>query len=1275
MTGPAPTTTRQLQPNPFPGLRPFDASENHLFFGRDGQSDEILTSLRRNRFVAVVGTSGSGKSSLIRAGLMPLLHGGFMAQTSSRWRIALLRPGNDPIGNLARALNQTDVLRKDDSVDEETGILITETTLRRSGLGLTETVRQAHMPERTNLLVVVDQFEELFRFMRSANSGHAEDDTAFVKLLIEATRQTEVPIFVVITMRSDFIGDCARFRELPETINRGLYLIPVMTRDQRREAVNGPAAVAGTQIEPRLINRLLNDAGENPEQLPLLQHALMRTWAYKKSSPTDGEIDMESYEAIGGMGDALSRHADEAYDELPTQRSRDIAEKIFKALAEKGPDNREVRRPTKVVDLAAIADASHAEVISVIEAFRQSGRSFLMPPPEVKLASQTLIDISHESLIRGWRRLAEWVESESLSAGIYKRVAETAVLYDKGLAGLWHDPDLQVALGWQSKVDPNEAWGRRYHDGFPAAMNFLAESVAARDHALLQKEKQRVRELRRIRVFAAGLAVLLIMASASLVWAMRQTSLARQAEGRARNAEETAKAEAKKAITARNDAVNAREAAEQNRRLAEANADEAERNLDTAQKAEKKASASAAAEKRSAEQARNSASVAQKALSTADERREEAETALNLALENAWKTVTGYESLGDDVKEKSDVLVFYDRILNQAIEAGDTVLKSEHGQDNQKAMLLVVHSRANLPDVRFRQGNKAEAREASDNNVRVAEDRVRENNPLWRVLSSSLLAWTAHARMRLNDHEAAVRDAKRAAEVADEVFDSGSKTDTGRWYLRITYRVAGDVQQNYYDQNPEYGELAVKNYQKAAKVFQQAGNLDPESREKVLSDTARLASLQIKRHQKDKTVNYVEAIDAYKAELKAYEKVAQANPSDKNTRSVASSYADLATLERDAGDLAATRDSISQQIRLLEKLVVDRPKATQADKNLLASAFGNRSWYDVLVGDFEAAIEDAQRGLSYNPSEVWIHTNEAHGYLFSGKIEEARKIYLEHLEKRSFPNTENQKTFAESILEDFDELRRRQTSGLNPLVIADIEEKLRNDSVKGLDFRQMELAYIEKTVRRQIELHQKDKGVSYADALNSYRTRLSAYDLAAQAQTRPKYTRDVVSSYRTLAELQWELRDASAARSASDQQIRLLTPLVNRSNAAQEDKTLLAQAYGARSRYDLFLGEFETAIEDAKKGLSHDDTQVWIHTKEAHGYLFTKQIEMARKIYLNVEYADKRAFPDKDDDVRTFREVTLEDFEEFRTRKVPKVDLRLIDDIEKELRAKSPPQK
>ena len=521
--------------NPFPGLRPFESTETHLFFGRDGQSEELLRRLKRTRFLAVVGTSGSGKSSLVRAGLLPALQGGLMASAGSDWRIAILRPGSDPIGNLARALTSSGVLGSRDEKDAGMQAVLAETTLRRSSLGLVELVSRARtkldqhgqplLQDYENLLVVVDQFEELFRFKQLIeNENSTEDAAAFVKLLLEAVGQKAEKIYVVLTMRSDFLGDCSQFWELPEAINNGQYLIPRMTRDERREAISGPVAVGQGAISEPLVNQLLNDVGDNPDQLPILQHALMRTWDYWLDHRRNGNpIDIPDYNAIGGMAEALSRHADEAYAEL-NDSQKVIAEKLFKGLTEKGTDNREIRRPMEVGEICDLTGADEAAVIAVVEVFRREGRSFLMPPPTdaltgapIPLNRESLIDISHESLIRNWERLKKWTEEEAQSSRIYKRLAETAMRHQAGEEALLIDPALQGAFDWRGKNKPNPVWARRYHPEFETAMRFLDQSVAARDVESQERERRRKREVKYTRskwvLLILGLAFTLSLAA------------------------------------------------------------------------------------------------------------------------------------------------------------------------------------------------------------------------------------------------------------------------------------------------------------------------------------------------------------------------------------------------------------------------------------------------------------------------------------------------------------------------------------------------------------------------------------------------------------------------------------------------------------------------------------------------------------------------------------------------------------------------------------------
>jgi WD40 repeat protein len=471
--------------NPFPGLRPFREDEEHLFFGRESQVDAMVDKLAATRFLTVVGTSGSGKSSLVNCGLRPALHRGLMASAGTTWRMAQFRPGTDPIRALAGALASEGVLFGDDRASGPTQAEIVDTTLRMSKLGLVDVFEQARLAEDVNLLVVVDQFEELFRYRQLPAGeqdnayGVSEAAAAFVNLLLEAREAASQPIHIVLTMRSDFLGECAQFPGLAEAINDGQYLVPRMTRDERRSAIAGPIGVGGSEVEPVLLTRLLNDVGDNPDQLSILQHALNRTWACWQEQGGEGPLGMAQYEAVGTMAHALDRHAEQAYAELETPRQREICERIFKALTDKATDPRGVRRPTTVRTLCESTGASQAEVEGVIDVFREPSRSFLMPPDGEALAPETMVDISHESLMRVWQRLNAWADEEAQSARIYRRLADDAQRHDEGETGLLHDPELQFALNWRGRNDPNESWAARYHPGFAPAMQFLAASERA----------------------------------------------------------------------------------------------------------------------------------------------------------------------------------------------------------------------------------------------------------------------------------------------------------------------------------------------------------------------------------------------------------------------------------------------------------------------------------------------------------------------------------------------------------------------------------------------------------------------------------------------------------------------------------------------------------------------------------------------------------------------------------------------------------------------------
>ncbi len=509
--------------NPFPGLRPFTIEDSHLFFGREGQVDEILLKLYHHRAVTIMGYSGSGKSSLMYCGLIPVLYGGFMTDSGPHWKVIAVRPGNSPIENLSIAA--VNFLLQEGRIAEEDKHIhkaIINSVLRSGSTGLVELAKYLQTSDGENVFFLIDQFEELFRYKEAGSEDFANEATAYVNLLLEAVAQREVPAYVSLNMRSDFIGECASFPGLTQMINASNYLVPQMTRDQKRMAIEGPVAVGGGKISQRLVKRLLSDIGDNQDQLPILQHALMRTWDYWVANREEREpMDIRHYNAVGRIAQALSLHANEAYDEL-TNQEKEVAEVLFKSITEKNSDSLEMRRPARVAEVASLAQVSEEKVIEVVEKFRKPGRSFLMPGMHVALKSDSVVELSHESLMRIWTRLSTWVDEEFESALMYKRVSDAATMYQIGKTSLWRPPDLQLALNWQKKQQPTRQWAQRYDIAFERAIVFLDTSRITYEAELKNQEMLQRRMLRRSRVTNLILAFLLLIATGLFVYGFFQ---------------------------------------------------------------------------------------------------------------------------------------------------------------------------------------------------------------------------------------------------------------------------------------------------------------------------------------------------------------------------------------------------------------------------------------------------------------------------------------------------------------------------------------------------------------------------------------------------------------------------------------------------------------------------------------------------------------------------------------------------------------------------------
>lgn len=499
--------------NPFPGLRAFSASEADRFFGRRRHIQDLAEKVERVPFVAVSGSSGCGKSSLVRAGLLHELESPASGNSRALWHACVMRPGNQPILTLAQQLSTIpDIVGKCEFDSEAV-----YGQLRLGGLGLVEMVRRARLPTHVRILIVVDQFEELFRYKQMAVTNEA---SGFVKLLLNAASDPKSAVSVVITIRTDKLGHCADFPGLPEAINRGQYLVPKLTRNQRKEAIVEPIRWREYEIAPRLVQRILNDVSDDFDDLPIMQHALSRTWNHwAKISEGRRPIDLEDYEdqEVGTAKEALSRHADDAFKSLSGRET--VVEKIFRSLTECKADGSEDRRPLEFKYLCDCVGGDPVLVGGAVERFRQPDTAFLMPGKDVPLDSNPVIDISHESLIRQWPRLREWALVESKSSTVLKRLVDAARGYEAKQGELWRGRDLQRAIEWKKEAAPTIAWVGLY----------VPENAAVAQHSI-EAFLKKCQVARRWRIIVAFAVLILTGATSFLVAEIAKDRLARSNE-------------------------------------------------------------------------------------------------------------------------------------------------------------------------------------------------------------------------------------------------------------------------------------------------------------------------------------------------------------------------------------------------------------------------------------------------------------------------------------------------------------------------------------------------------------------------------------------------------------------------------------------------------------------------------------------------------------------------------------------------------------------------
>jgi hypothetical protein len=693
---------------PYPGLRPFHEEESIFFKGREEHIHKIITQLQEKRFLMVTGASGDGKSSLIYAGLIPRARAGFFKARFNNWIIADFRPEREPVHNLAAALSKSLGYANTKVVQDELNYgfsslakVYTESKhfVNYDSAGYTSATADEKLTQKnsgSNLMILVDQFEELFTNSQNLVAGRPSVQAAtLINLLIETTKvatRDNLPIYIVCTMRSDYIGDCAAFKGLPEHIVYSQFFVPRLKRQEIHKAILEPARLSGNHIENRLIERIINDLTDGQDQLPVLQHALNRIW---RRHMEDGakSMDLIHLAKVGGLPEdmlppedrkefagwlsvqsenkrrvlsnpsifnILNAHARELFEAgcenymkqaggaVTRTAAEHVLKKIFTCLT-KMNDGRAVRNRIMVQEirqiLSGIDGLTSDTVEQLMNGFRHSDNSLVKPYVTSDLRSQKLkdsdiLDITHEALIRNWMELTEWTRQDYENVQVlndFKKQLERWELNGRSKDYLLTPGSLSYFNSWHINLSPNPYLLAKYDESSISYSEKFSHSTKLLDAAngfLAQSNQVIVQKKRRFAVTALTIIGVLVCFTGWAVFernsAVRQQELAMRKTEEANKAREEALSSRKISELSKEEALLAREKA----LLSEKNALKAKQ---MAELSAKEAMAQRSYAMQASDEAQHQAMVASQEMKRANAERENAQKQKQLAEEASEK--------------------------------------------------------------------------------------------------------------------------------------------------------------------------------------------------------------------------------------------------------------------------------------------------------------------------------------------------------------------------------------------------------------------------------------------------------------------------------------------------------------------------------------------------------------------------------------------------------------------------------------------------------------
>jgi WD40 repeat protein/class 3 adenylate cyclase len=513
----APVVPGVMVPNPYKGLRPFEEGDAPDFFGREALTEQLVERLGETRFLAVVGPSGSGKSSVVRAGLIPALRRGALPG-SGDWLIVEMFPGAHPLAELEAGLLRVAVNPPSSLIEQ----------LERDDHGLLRAAKRVLPVGGSELVLLIDQFEEVFTLV--------EDEAArthFLESLEAAVTEPHSRLRVVTTLRADFYDRPLLYRGFAELLRSRVEAVVPLSPEELERAISGPAKRVDMRLEHGLVAQMLAEVADEPGALPLLQYALTELFERRE----DSVLSLEAYRAIGGISGALGRRAEELYGDLDAE-GREAARQLFLRLVALGEGTEDTRRPVQRSELVSL-EVDQQAMAAVIDSF---GASRLLSFDRDSRTGAPTVEVAHEALLTAWGRLRRWIDEAREDLRTERRLALAA--------REWLDAGRDRSfLASGSRLEQFETLRQSGAISItPEERAFVEASLAERDRRRTEEEARQAREhalerrsVRRLRAFVALLGAAVLIASGLTVVAFTQQERAER-EGTVAAARELAAA-------------------------------------------------------------------------------------------------------------------------------------------------------------------------------------------------------------------------------------------------------------------------------------------------------------------------------------------------------------------------------------------------------------------------------------------------------------------------------------------------------------------------------------------------------------------------------------------------------------------------------------------------------------------------------------------------------------------------------------------------------------